>query len=722
MNPQDTLQLESNSVIKKFTKNIIGGDVSYIFSLEGSATPNVFVVKLKEWQQYYLVIDFQHNVTERAQKQNEEVNVSGISTAEIERYSLMKRNSSLYRIEVLTPEHRRLHPFLEYKRVLTTPSCKLTKHADGSDGGKKVPAFSQYYVYDDDGTAYEVGTNTTGNVVGFLQKDCVLQWKLPLAMFFTNPANRYRALIFDEETSLDSIIDPPDGSGYYRAIYDQVLKQGHAEHVISIEPEEYVDYQKNFYLLPILNSVESMFPDGYYVYKHEIASITTAAGAGAQKLETTKDPSDPAIVDFKAAVVFVIDSSMSMQPYIDRLKQAINTIYKSIEEKNLSEKMHIGLIALSTSPRLVHGVDFNAKMVLIPGEATNSKQLNQALSLLKLDTVQRRSFSMDSYAGISMALNNINWEQYDGRSIVLITDSGAFYADDPQSSTGLDAKDLQLEAERKDVDIYVLHLLTEEGRFNHASARNQYEIMSFNSKLSKPLYYDVGGNTGDVQRFGSMVDTLANSITSQVELAVRGELSAGSALAAEGDGSAAAASISTASNQEEVTPEDSKKLGLALQLPYLGRIKGNHHPDFIRGWISERDIVDHDKMVGIPVVLLNRNQLSDLCTLIKGLLESCIAGKLGSDPNLLSKSKDIGEMGVMGDILERLPYRSSIYNFTPYHWFYLESEEQASIIHDLENSLKYLQHCLNDNDHFIKLNAEADDSEAVYPVPLEVLP
>ncbi len=624
-----------------------------------------------------------------------------------------------------------------YQRVLTTPSCQLTKRADGTGGGKEVPAFSQYYVYDDTGTAYEVGTNATGNVVGFLQKDCVVPWKQQLAMLFTNPANRYRSLIFDEETSLDRIIDQPDGSGYYRAIYDQVLKQGHAEHVISIEPEEYVDYQKNFYLLPILNSVESMFPDGYYVYKHEIASITTAAGAGAQKLETTKDPSNPAIVDFKAAVVFVIDSSISMQPYIDRTKQAINTIYKSIEEKGLNDSVQFGIVSFRADTKLVPGLEYTAKMFLRPGDATNAKEFNQKVASLEQAKVSSKQFNEDSYAGISMALKDINWNQYGGRYIVLITDAGAIDADDPQSSTGLDANALRLEAEHNGAAIYTLHLLTASGgrNHNHASAKSQYEILSFNQVLNKPLYYGV--NAGDVQRFGSMVDTLANSITSQVELAARGELSAGSALAAESDGRTTAQEKSSG-NQEEAMAEDSKKLGLAMQLAYLGRVKGTQSPEFMQGWISERDIVDHDKVVCTPVVLVNRNQLSDLYTLVKGVLESGIAGQLssddmfsqlqslaaqmGRDPNQLSKSKDIGEMGIMGELLDDLPYKSRIATFTPDDWFNLGSQEQEAIIRDLENSLNYLQYCSSDNDRFIKLNAEADDSEEVYPIPLDALP
>ncbi len=78
---QDKLQLESRSVIKKFTKNLSGDDVRYIFSLEGSGTPNVFVLKPMERRNYRLVIDFPHTATERAPTQNAEVKVLDQKTA-----------------------------------------------------------------------------------------------------------------------------------------------------------------------------------------------------------------------------------------------------------------------------------------------------------------------------------------------------------------------------------------------------------------------------------------------------------------------------------------------------------------------------------------------------------------------------------------------------------------------------------------------------------------
>lgn len=657
-----------------------------------------------------------------------------------------------------------------YQRVLTTPSCKLHAKADASDAGKEIAPLSQYYVYSDTGATVEVGADTTGKIAGFLDKSCTVPWKMQLALHFTNSANRNRALIFEQEAGLDNIIDSDDGAQQYKKLYETASKGGQAEGVISIEPDKYVDPSKNFYLLPILNSVESIYPDGNFVYKHEIASVTAkdsksstdtaakakggdAAANASSAQATTKanadaskasNSDDPYVVAFKSAIVFVIDSSISMRPYIERTKQAINSIYKSIESNNLNDSVHFGIVSFRADTKSTPGLEYTTKMYLKPGEAVDAKTFNEKVATLDQAKVSSTQFDEDAYAGINMALQDINWNNYGGRYIVLITDAGAIDAGDKQSSTGMDANSLRLEAQHYGAAVYTMHLLTKSGAKNHKKAKDQYEILSFNQILNKPLYYPV--NAGDVKAFGSMVDTLSSSLTAQVKRAVMGQMSAGSSLAASDKLKAEADKHKDANDlakkptndQEKALVNDSDKLGLAMQLAYLGRVTGAKSPDFLQGWMYDRDVENHNTAVCTPVVLVNRNQLSDLYTLVNGVLESGIAGQLssddmfsqlkalaaqmGRDPNQLSKSKSIGEMGIMGELLDDLPYKSMIANLSPEDWYNLGSQEQERIVRALENSLNYIQHCSGDNDRFIKLNVDADTSDEVYPIPLDALP
>ena len=93
-----------------------------------------------------------------------------------------------------------------YQRVLTTPSCVLKK--DRQDPGVKVASLSRFYVYNQDGDYLTVGPDTTGKIAGLLPKSCTVDWKIQTSVLFTNPANRNRALIFQDKSRPLSIPAP----------------------------------------------------------------------------------------------------------------------------------------------------------------------------------------------------------------------------------------------------------------------------------------------------------------------------------------------------------------------------------------------------------------------------------------------------------------------------------------------------------------------------------
>ncbi len=86
-----------------------------------------------------------------------------------------------------------------YQRVLTTPSCKLyAKPGDAS--GAAQEAFSRYYVYTRQsvgGTDWvQVGLDTVGKKIGWLDAKCTVPWKMQMSLAFTNPAARDLSLFF----------------------------------------------------------------------------------------------------------------------------------------------------------------------------------------------------------------------------------------------------------------------------------------------------------------------------------------------------------------------------------------------------------------------------------------------------------------------------------------------------------------------------------------------
>lgn len=236
-----------------------------------------------------------------------------------------------------------------FQRVLTTPGCQLSPAAGGAPAGEQPP-FSRFYVYERANAAnaewLKVGPDSFGKTVGWLPASCTVDWKMQLTLAFTNPANRDRLLFFKERSTLEGILDAPDPVSHIAPLRAK-LKQGKlAEGILAQEPEYFVDLQKEFYLLPVLSGEEVMTEEGFRTRILNVASVSkaeaTSSNAGATSNGANPQAVTSQLKEFSAAVVFVIDSTISMDPYIQRTRDAIGKVYAQIEKENLGKQVKFG--------------------------------------------------------------------------------------------------------------------------------------------------------------------------------------------------------------------------------------------------------------------------------------------------------------------------------------------------------------------------------------------
>ena len=464
------------------------------------------------------------------------------------------------------------------------------------------------------------------------------------------------------------------------------------------------------------------------------AQVQNTAAKTAVATNPTATANTQKITGFSAAIVFVIDSSISMDPYINRTREAMKQIYAQIEKENLGEQVKFGLVSFRSNTAATPGLEYTAKMFVDPSTVKDGKDFMNKVADLKQAKVSSKEFDEDAYAGISTALNDIAWNNFGGRYIVLITDAGALDGDNPLSSTGLDAKQLRLEAQHRGVAVYTLHLKTAAGKKNHDEAQKQYTDLSFNNYLNKPLYYTV--NAGDVNEFGDKVSTLAQAITSQVQLAYRGELAAGSALTE--DDKKEPKTAEEKKDESEIE-KDAALLGKAMQLAYLGDVKGTTAPPVFKAWISDKDFVKNTPTAEARV-LLTKSQLSDLSDVVKKIAEAAnsglispsdmftqlrsVAAAMGQDPNKLKESASvkIADLGLLGEYLDDIPYKSQIASIDEDTWKGMSAQEQERFLRGLHQKLRHYQIMNEDNSRWISLSEDSDSRDFVYPVPLEALP
>ncbi|OBX03523.1 serine/threonine protein kinase [Gallibacterium genomosp. 3] len=626
-----------------------------------------------------------------------------------------------------------------YQRVLSTPTCELL--ADNkAKTGKKIPTFSRYYVYKREKVTNKqfvlIGPDTFGKTVGWLDESCAVPWNMQMTLVFTNPSDRDRLLFFKDKATLDEIVNADDPNKLLQPIRKDLANNKNNPAVLAQEPAEFVDFQKNFYLLPILQGEEVMNAKGFYERVLEVASVskndqtlaksTSSNQASNTTNQNSKDPQE--IVGFSAAVVFVIDSTISMDPYINRTREAIKQVYQQIEKEKLGQQVKFGLVAFRSNTDAVKGLEYTSKLFVDPNTVKNGQDFMQKVASLKQATVSSKEFNEDAYAGINQALNDIKWNNFGARYIVLITDAGAIDGNNPISTTGLDAKQLRLEAQHKGVAIYALHLKTPAGAKNHQQAQEQYNDLAFNNYLNKALYYPV--NAGDVNEFGEKISKLAKALTEQVKLAYRGEMAAGSALTA---------SNSQNEPKDEIE-QDAILLGKAMQLAYLGDVKGTKAPPVFKAWISDRDFVKPSIPTAEARILLTKAQLSDLSDIVKKIADAAneglispddmfaqlrsIAAAMGQDPNKIKSdsSTKIVDLGLLGEYLDNIPYKSQVTSIDEDTWKGMSAQEQEKFIRDLHSKLRHYRIFNEDQSRWISLSEGSDPRDFVYPVPLEALP
>ncbi|HDR0612412.1 vWA domain-containing protein [Pasteurella multocida] len=637
-----------------------------------------------------------------------------------------------------------------YQRVLSTPSCELLDNQQATSG-KKIPAFSRYYVYKRENQAgksmVQVGPDTFGKTVGWLDESCAVPWQMQMTLVFTNPAERDPLLFFKDRSALDQVINAEDPVQVVNPIRQALTANKAHPAVLAQEPSEFVDFQKNFYLLPILQGEEVMNAKGFYERALEVASVSKQEGtlttsptrtdtstktvsSDAKKTATADNPQE--VTGFRAAVVFVIDSTISMDPYINRTREAIKQVYDQIEKENLGEQVKFGLVAFRSSTKAVKGLEYTSKMFVDPTTVKDGKDFMQKVASLKQAKVSSKEFSEDAYAGINQALNEIQWNQFGARYMVLITDAGAIEGDNPISTTGLDAKQLRLEAQHRGVAIYALHLKTPSGAKNHDQAQAQYTDLAFNHYLNKALYYPV--NAGDVNEFGEKISTLAKALTAQVKLAYRGEMAAGSALSAvEKEKKSAPAPTSE-------IEQDAMLLGRAMQLAYLGGAKGTKAPPVFKAWISDKDFAKPTVPTAEARVLLTKSQLSDLSDVVKKIADAAneglispndmfaqlrsVAAAMGQDPSKIKaeSATKIADLGLLGEYLDDIPYKSQVTSIDEDTWKGMSVQEQEKFIRELHSKLRHYRVFNEDQSRWIALSEGSDPRDFVYPVPLEALP
>ncbi|KQP11871.1 vWA domain-containing protein [Pseudorhodoferax sp. Leaf267] len=611
-----------------------------------------------------------------------------------------------------------------FQRVLTRPGAALAPSPGGA-AGKPLEPFSAFFVYERQEQGGKgwllVGGGSDGKTAGYLPEADTVPWRHTITLAFATPGNRERVLFFRERDGLTKFINADNAAAESQRLAKEIAAKGtlgptHA--VIAAEPEKYVDLKSQFYLLPVLEASTVLLNSGNKTRVVKVASVTRDVPAAAGAPATPASGPDAGIANFNSAVVFVIDATSSMQPYIDRASKALEEVLRQAEDAKVLNRIRFGLVAFQDDPAKTKGVDYLSKIFVDPSQNASRAQFMAAMGTLKATKSSTRAYAEDAYAAIDESLRKINWQNYGGRYIVFISDASAREGGSPLAATKLSTDQVRLQAQERNVAIYALHLKTKEGEKDHAVAEAQYKRLSAWHGRA-PLYFPV--EAGDASRFEGDVRNMAKALVEQVK-------SPEKALAAPAKG------------KGDAVQDSVDAVGRAMVLAYLGRQQGVKSPPMFEAWASDRDVRNRELPAFTVRVLLTKNQLSDLQATLRSVLAAGEKGQLdpgsffdqlrsaavamGRDPSKLGqgKAKSLEQSGLMGEYLDGLPYQSPLMSMDLRTWTDMGVGRSQELLDGVRSKIALYQRFHDDVDRWVKLNPAAADGDRVYPVPIDSLP
>lgn len=604
-----------------------------------------------------------------------------------------------------------------FQRVLSKPGAKLSNEA-GSTSGKALPAFSVLYVYqrkDVDGSPWvRVGAATDGRSDGWLPAAQVSDWKQSLVLKFTERSGRAPVMFLRQSAEVEKLLaDPAAAKGVLAKAQKNSEDNGQ---VLALEPAASAVPQNQFYLLPIFDSKESFDENGQPVQLLNVASIDPGGSAAAKPATPVMSANADA---FRTAVVLVVDTTVSMQPYIDQVRDVVHELQTRIAERGELDSVSFGLVGFRNSIKKTPGLEYVAKTLISLDQGRDPQRFLDMARQVKASTVSSHSFNEDAFAGVMQAVEGMDWSGYGGRIILLVTDAGALRKNDPFAATQMNEAEVRQAALGKQIKIYALHLRTDAGKKTHAGAESQYRVLTADANPQiGDLYTPVPG--GDVRKLGERVDEIGTVFANLVH--------------------------QVRSNTPQPVPllsgapslaDKSAAVGYAMHMDFLGRKAASQAPQLVSAWTADRDLTNPALPAFQVCVMLTKLQLNNLQQSLKLIVDAArktqtspkdffqeiasASAYMSRDPQALRKGGNLADGGILGEYLEGLPYRSKSLNMTQDLWLSLSVAEQEDFIDELDSKIRLYETFHNDVANWVRFG-DAEPGDALYRVPLSTLP
>lgn len=619
----------------------------------------------------------------------------------------------------------------------------------------QVTAFRPLYVFNqqagqsanikDDGW-YQVGTNAK-EPLGWIQAKDAMQWKQALVVSYTHPGDevegRKPTIMFDNVASLQHLLDSDDLEDKADAIYQQIDHTGTAPSVVSMEPKRFIDIRKNPFFLPITAWKHEEI-NGEDVNLLEIsAAVPNQRGADTlQNPDYRKNANVarskgeiPSFDDTAISIIFVVDTTLSMQPYINRTRDAIRQISQQIETTS-SDGVRFGLVGYRDSTAQIPKIEYTAKN--FTPKLLGADELGNLLDSVKATKVNSNDEAEEVFAGLQTAIE-ANWQSDHFRFIILIGDASGHDRDHPYNTTTKNHEDIKLQLKQNGIHLLAIHLQSK----RKAALKDKPIALTQYGHLSK-----VAGSNEDVALitvdtkipgdFDKSVKRVIEQFFHSYELAKvnqQGDHNGRDNT----DTSMAAGNEHLADNTNTDTDQATTAVNRIFQaalIEYIGQAATP--PKDITAWVADRDLTDLSyKSLQVHVVL-TKEQLSSLSQALKQVLNAFkqadssqqefftalqqVAGQTMKRPEDIASAARLSETGLLPKFITGLPYKSDILTLNNDMFASMTSTQRAELELALKAKLQQYYGIIENTDLWQLTNPDDPNSTKIYPLPLDFLP
>lgn len=614
-------------------------------------------------------------------------------------------------------------------KLINRPASSL--YAEASQASTKLQenmkGFMVYYVVDQMPGWYQVSSTQGGSPLGWLQESDAIVWQHNLAVRFAHEArgNRLQTPFFGTSSELEDVLRMSDDDRKavnLSAVGNPNREKADAAGVVAVQPERVS--RNEFYVLPITQ--HQKLARGQFPELNRPAMMLRVAAMKQQGVATpAPQPSGggrlPAI-----DVVFVMDLTASMGPFVQATLEAMRNLAGRLESSGQADSFRFGLWGYKDSKPDQDFGDGRVTKNFTPALQERSAFV-RTLQGVRVSSNSAGDWPESVLDGVNDAVKDTNWTPNAMRIIVLVGDASSHpLANQAKNPSRLDEGSVRTLATQNNCYIMPLYIKANSpaARDDADKARPQFSKLAQNPNSSGASFFATVEQGGSRSSFRDAIDDeFFAKIFSNIERVANGE---------------SAQSLAASAPQNPTTvAQMTDSIFSGAYLDWLAAQEGEAEAvgSNLQGWVLEKDLVNTDVQALDVVFLITRSQLDTLKKSLDKIIDEGvksqvrgvdffsriqnIVGQAAVNPSQISSPADAESLR---GFLQGLPYDSEVLSLTAEDWRKRSPQDRDALLDRCQSQITYYETVNADTAQWRPLNDGDDPTAYVAAIPLDRLP